>query len=80
MAVCQGEMNRINWFLVCWYKFKKAKSYFNNFFVVVAKNESGFLGLGILKYVVSEESFNEMDGFFACWYKFKKAKSYFNND
>ena len=25
LAVCQGKMNEINWFLLCWYKFIKAK-------------------------------------------------------
>ena len=49
LAACQGKFDEINWFLVCWYKFMKAKSYFNNFFVVVVKNECGLLILGTLK-------------------------------
>ena len=49
LAVCQGKFDEINWFLVCWYKFMKAKSCLNNFFVVVVKNECGLLILGTLK-------------------------------
>ena len=67
LAVCQGEMNGINCFLMCWYKFRKAKSYFNNFLVVVVKNGCGLLGLGTLKSVVSQEPIDEMSWFFACW-------------
>ena len=52
LAVCQGKMNEINWFLVCWYKFMKAKSYFNKFFVVVVKNGCGLLIRGTLKSAV----------------------------
>ena len=33
----------------CWYKFGKAKSYFNKFWVVLSKNGRGFLGLEMLK-------------------------------
>ena len=38
LALCQRGMNELNWFLVCWYKFRKAKSYCNNFLLVVVKN------------------------------------------
>ena len=48
LAVCQGEMSGINWFLVCWYKFRKVKSYFNNFLALV-KNGRGFVCFGTLK-------------------------------
>ena len=41
LAVCQGEMNGINLLFVCRYKFRKAKSSFNNFWVVVIKNGHG---------------------------------------
>ena len=78
-AVCRGGMNGINCFLVCWYKFRKAKSYFNNFGVIVAQNVSCLSGLGSLKFAVSQESVDKMSWFFACWYKFRKAESYFNN-
>ena len=63
---------------MCWYKLRKAKSYFNNFWVVVVKNGPGFLGLGTLKSTVSQEWIDEISCFFAWWYKFRKAKSNLN--
>ena len=45
LAVSQEGNNGMNWFLVCLYKFRKAKSYFDNFWVVVVKNGLGLLGL-----------------------------------
>ena len=38
----------------------KAKSYFNNFLVVVVKNGCGLLGLKTLKFAVSQELIDEM--------------------
>ena len=35
---CIFGINGINWFLVCWYKFGKAKSYFNNYWECTVKN------------------------------------------
>ena len=64
--------------MVCFYKFTKAKSYFNNILVVVMRNGCGLLGLQTLKYAVLQEPIDEMSWFFVCWYKFKKAKSYYN--
>ena len=40
LAVFQGKMNEINWFLVCWYTFMKAKAYFHSFWVVVENGSS----------------------------------------
>ena len=48
LAVCQRIMNKGNWFFVRWYKFKKAKSYFNKFFMELVKNGCGLLLLGAL--------------------------------
>ena len=79
LAVSQKGINGINLILVCWQKFWKAKSYFNNFWILVIKNGCGLLGLGALKSAVSQEWFDGLGWFFACWYKFMKAKSYFNN-
>ena len=79
LAVCQGKLNEINWFLVCWCKFMKAKNHVNNFVVVVVKNGWGLLGLWALKSAVLQGPINEMSWFFVCWYKFRKPKSYFNN-
>ena len=42
LAVSQEGINWIHWFLVCWWKFRKAKSCFNNFWVVVVNNICGF--------------------------------------
>ena len=78
-TVSQERINGINWFLVCWWKFRKAWSYVNKFWMLVFKNGCGLLGLfGSLK-SVSREWMNEMSWFFSCWYKFRKVKSYFNN-
>ena len=40
LAVCQKKKKKKKeiWLLVCWYKFMKAKNYFNNFWVVMVKN------------------------------------------
>ena len=78
LAVSPEGLNGINWFLVCWYKFRKAKSCFNKFLVVVVKNVCGFLGQGTLKFVVSHEWIDEINWFFQYWYKCRKAKTYFN--
>ena len=48
---CISRINLINWFLLCWYKFRKAKSFFNSFWVVF-KNVNGLLRLGALKYKI----------------------------
>ena len=79
LAVSQEIINGINWFWLCLYKFRKAKSYFNNFWVVMVKNGHGVLGLGMLKSAVSQKWIDEVNWFFVCWYKFRKAKSYLNN-
>ena len=43
------RVNEINWFFVFWYKFRKPKSYFDNFWVDVDKNGRGVLGHRTLK-------------------------------
>ena len=47
LAVCQGKINEINWFLEI--EFMKAKSYFHNFMVVAIRNGCGLLGLQTLQ-------------------------------
>ena len=37
-AVSQEWMYELGWFFACWYKFMKAKSYFNNYRLGVVKN------------------------------------------
>ena len=61
---CQGEMNGINLFLVCSFKFRNSKSSVN-FLVVVVKNGRGLLGRGTLKSALSRELVDEMSWFFA---------------
>ena len=48
IAASQEGINRINWFLVCCYNFRK-------FWLVEVKNGHGFLGHGSLKSAVSPE-------------------------
>ena len=82
LAVFQTEINQINWFLVCWYKFRKTKLLIikvHNFWMVVVKNVCGILSLGFLKSALSQEWIDEISWFFACRYKTRKTKSYFDN-
>ena len=37
-AVSQEWIDEMCWFFACWYKFRKAKSYFNNYWVGMVKN------------------------------------------
>ena len=72
---CTAEkINGIKWFLVCSWKFRKPKSYFNKYRVVAVKNGRGLLGHETLKSTI-----DEMSRIFAFWYKFKEAKIYFNS-
>ena len=62
--------------MVSWEKFRKSKSYFNNFSIVEVKYEHS--PLGPMNFV-SQEWIHEKGWFFAFWYKFRKAKTYLNN-
>ena len=75
LAVCQG-IDGINWFLVCWCKFRKAQSYFNSFCIVVLKNVWSFRSL---KFLYLKDKLINWADFLQCWYEFRKVKSYFNN-
>ena len=55
LAVSQEGNNGINWFLACWDKSRKAKSYCNNCWVGMSKNEFGLLIHRTLKSAVSQE-------------------------
>ena len=59
-AVSQEWINELGWFFACWYKFMKAKSYFNNYWVVVVKNGQGLNDRGTLKPGVSHKWFDEL--------------------
>ena len=42
LAGSQGCIVEINWFFACWYKFRKANSYFNDLWVGLVKNKCLF--------------------------------------
>ena len=44
----------------CWYKFSKANSYFNNYWVGMVKNEQDLIYHGTLKSGVSHNWFDEL--------------------
>ena len=48
MAVSQEGIHGINWFFAWFRKFRKAKSYLNNFWVGVFKNGRNHFGQGTL--------------------------------
>ena len=64
LTVSQEWIDAMNWFLACWCKFKKAKIYFNDFWVGLVKNGHGHLVHETLK---SAEWVYGLGWFFACW-------------
>ena len=64
LGVSQEWIDAMNWFLACWCKFKKTKSYFNDFWVGQVKNGHGHLVCEMLK---SAEWVHGLSWFFACW-------------
>ena len=59
-AVSREWIDELDWFFACWYKFMKAKSYFNNYWVGMVKNGQGLKDLGILKPGISHKWFDEL--------------------
>ena len=57
----------INFFFACWYKFRKAESWFNDFCVGGVKNVHGLLAHDTLKFTLSQEWIFELSWFFECW-------------
>ena len=53
LTVSQKWTNAINWFFAWWYKFQKAKSWFNDFWVGVVKSDHGSLVNETLKSAAS---------------------------
>ena len=43
LALSQEEIDGINYFFACWYKFTKTKNYFNDYCIGMFKNGHGFL-------------------------------------
>ena len=54
------RINEMSWFCACWYKFKKAKSYFDNYWVYIVKNEWGLIDHGTLKSGASHKWFDKL--------------------
>ena len=54
LAVSYEWINGTNWFFLCWYKFEKAESYFNNFCMGVVKSGPDSWARGTLKYAASQ--------------------------
>ena len=59
-AVSQEWINEMSQFFACWYKFRKAKSYVNNYWVGNVKKGPGLIDLGTLKLGVSHKWFDEL--------------------
>ena len=59
-AVSQEGIYELVWFFTCWFKFTKAKSYFDNYWVDMVKNGQGLIDHGILKPGVSHTWFDEL--------------------
>ena len=64
LAVSQERIDVMNWFFTCCCKFRKAKSYFNDFWVGLVRNEFSHLVHETLK---SAEWIYGLSWFFACW-------------
>ena len=58
-AVSSNQIDELSSFFACWYKFRKAQSSFNNYWVGIMKNEWGFLDHWTLKSGVSHKWFDE---------------------
>ena len=67
LTVSQEWADRMNWFFACWYKFRKAKSCFNNFGIDGTKIEHGHLVHDTLKFAAfNNEYFNSADFLHDC--------------
>ena len=66
-AVSQESIDKLSWFFACWYKFRKAKSYFNNYWVDIVKNARDLIEHRTLKPSVSHKWFDEL-GRLIEWY------------
>ena len=67
LTVSRGLIDWMNWYFPYWYKFRKAKSYFNDFWVGIVRNGHGYLIHETLKSAVYREWVYEFSLFFACW-------------
>ena len=53
-AVSQEWIDQMSWFFACWSKFRRTKSYFDNYWVAMVKNEFGLIDNGTVKSDVSQ--------------------------
>ena len=60
LAASQEGIHGVNWFFAWRYKFRKAKSFYDNYWVGVVGNGRGFLSHGNLKSAVSQEWTDEL--------------------
>ena len=40
-ALSQEQIDQLDWLFACWHKFRKAKNYFNNYWVGMVENGQG---------------------------------------
>ena len=59
-AVSQEWIDEISWFFACWYKFRKAESSFDNYWVGIVKDGWNLIDRGALKSGVSHKWFDEL--------------------
>ena len=59
-AVSQDWINEMSWFFAYWYKFRKGKSYFNNYSLAMGKNGQGLIDFGTFESGVSDKWFDEL--------------------
>ena len=70
-AISQEWINKMSWVFACWDKFRKAKSYFNDYWVGMVKNgqdpidNMGLLNQAYLNWF--DELIRLMEWFLACW-------------
>ena len=65
-TVSQEWIDDLGLFYTCWYKFRKAENYFDNYLVAEVKNDHSRLGHRTLKSGVYQEWHDELSWFFAC--------------
>ena len=49
LQYAQRWIDEIGWFCACWYRFRKAKGYFNKYWVGMVKSERDVLDHGTLR-------------------------------
>ena len=59
-ALSQKWIDEMGWYFACWYKFRKAKSYSDNYWVGIVKNGWSFIDHGTLKSAVSHKWCDEL--------------------